>query len=68
MSSWVRYSVAVYVGLLLAGTIGSFWKEASATPPPPRQVTISVNRISELEAREPWRRDPDPTRPVADQP
>ena len=46
MSSWVRYSVAVYIGLLMAGafgTIGSFWSrelEGSSVEPAPRSAQI----------------------------
>ncbi len=30
MSSWVPYSVAVYIGLLMAGSLGAIWPRASA--------------------------------------
>ena len=32
MPSWVRYSVTVYVGLLLAGSLGGTRPEASGSP------------------------------------
>lgn len=38
MPSWVRYGVAVYVGLLMAGTLGSFWPDASANFKEPGEV------------------------------
>jgi hypothetical protein len=32
MYSWVRYSITVYVGLLLAGSVTVTWPTASAVP------------------------------------
>ncbi len=46
MASWVRYSVAVYVGLLMAGTLGEQHPHRAPAPPTHDQPLTAHYRIA----------------------
>jgi len=58
MASWVRYSVATYLGLLLAGSVGAGWKATAREMGVwPADVAVSTHlnqsRLCRVDARGP---------------
>ncbi|MGB0768927.1 MAG: hypothetical protein ACPGYV_14600 [Phycisphaeraceae bacterium] len=63
MSSWVRYSIAVYVGLLISGALARQpWQGATSAPPPP---SVSHDRDDDATLSPPTRPRPN-AKPVVE--